>query len=87
MFSLWVQYLAKGPRPDFNNGPGDNSNSGCISAPRRLLESDLNNGPTPGYSDLGMLKITTACTIAALLILLFFPAKCSEASFKRAQSV
>ena len=33
MVSWWVQYLAKCPRPDFNNGPGDNLNSGCILAP------------------------------------------------------
>ena len=23
--SYWVQYLAKAPRPDFNNGPGHNA--------------------------------------------------------------
>ena len=31
--SCWVQYLAKCPRPDFNNGQGDNLNSDCILAP------------------------------------------------------
>ena len=30
---LVVQYLAKCPRPDFNNGLGDNLNRGCILAP------------------------------------------------------
>ena len=69
--SYGLLYLAKGPGPDFNNDPGDNSNS-CRIFPLGLLESDLNNGPSPGHSDLGMLrKIITACTIAALLISLF----------------
>ena len=63
----------QGPRPDFNNGPGDNSNSGRI-LPQRLFESNANNGPSRGHSNLGKLKkITTAYTIAALFILLFFP--------------
>ena len=58
----------QGPRPDFNNGPGDNSNSGRVSA----FESNWNNGSSPGHINLGTLKkITTACTIAALLISLF----------------
>ena len=87
MVSWWVQYLAKGPRPDFNNGPWDNLKSGRILGSRRLFETDLNNGLSPGHSSLKTLKkITTTCTIASLLILLFFPSKCSEASFKRAQS-
>ena len=30
MVSWWVPYLAKGCRPDFNNGPGGDSNSGLI---------------------------------------------------------
>ena len=34
---LWssggVPYLTKSPRPDFNNGPEDNSNSGRILGP------------------------------------------------------
>ena len=86
MVCWWVPYLAKGPRPDFNNGPGDYSSCGRIP-PCRLFESDLNNGPSPGHSNLGMLKkITPAFTIAALLISLFFPPKCYEASFKRAQN-
>ena len=32
ILSWWVQHLAKGPRPDFNNGPVDNSNSDSILA-------------------------------------------------------
>ena len=80
--------LAKDPRPNFNNGPGNNSNSGRIfvasvySSPIRIM------APPPGHSNLRtLMKITTACTIAALLISRFSPPKCSEASFKRAQSV
>ena len=46
--------------------------------------SDSNNGPSPGHSNLGVLK---KITIAALLISLFSPPKCHGASFKRAQSV
>ena len=33
MVFWWVPYLAKGPRPDFNNGPGDDSNCGRILGP------------------------------------------------------
>ena len=48
---LWsfggVPYLAKRPRPDFNNGSGDNSNCGCILGPQHLFEFDLNNDPSP----------------------------------------
>ena len=41
MVIWWVPYVAKRPRPDFNNGSGDNSNCGYI-------EFDLNNNPSPG---------------------------------------
>ena len=50
---LWVPYLAKRLRSDFNNGSGDNSNCGCILGPRHLFEFDLNNDPSPGNSSLG----------------------------------
>ena len=46
MASWWVPYLAKGYRPDFNNGLGGDSNSGSILVPRRLLKSDSNIGPS-----------------------------------------
>ena len=83
MVSWWVQYLAKGPRPDFNNCPWDDLNSGRILAHQRLFESNLNNGLSPSQSNLGTLKkITAACTVATLLISPFSPPKCYEASFK-----
>ena len=47
------------PRPDFNNCPGDNSVSGCIYCPRHLFESDSNNGPSPGHSNLGQMEDTS----------------------------
>ena len=53
MVFWWVPYLAKRPRPDFNNGSGDNSNCGCILGSRHLCEFDLNNDPSPGNSSLG----------------------------------
>ena len=31
--------------PDFNNGPGNDLNSSCCLAPRRLFETDVNNDP------------------------------------------
>ena len=45
MISWWLLYLAKGPMPDFNNGPGNDLNSTRSLAPRRLLETDVNNDP------------------------------------------
>ena len=44
MLSWQVPYLAKGHRPEFNNSPGGYSNNGRVLAPRRLFESDSNNG-------------------------------------------
>ena len=38
-------YLAKGPMPDFNNGPGNDLNSTRILAPRCLFETNVNNDP------------------------------------------
>ena len=48
----WLPYLNKGCRPDFDNGLGGDSNSGPVLAPWHLFESDSNNGPSPGYSNL-----------------------------------
>ena len=39
MVTWWLPYLAKGPTSDFNNGPGNDSNSACILALQRLFES------------------------------------------------
>ena len=52
MVSWQVPYLAKGCRPDFNNGLRDDTNSGPILALRRLFEFDSNNGPSPGHLNL-----------------------------------
>ena len=52
MISWWVPYLPKGCRPDFNNGLGGDSNSGPDLAPRPLFESNSNNGPSSGHSNL-----------------------------------
>ena len=43
--SWWLLYLAKGPMPDFTNGPGNDLNSTRSLAPRRLFETDVNNDP------------------------------------------
>ena len=45
MISWWLLSLAKGHMPDFNNGPGNDFNSGRSFAPRRLFETDVNNDP------------------------------------------
>ena len=50
---------SQGPRPDFSNGPGNNSNCGWILGPRRLFESDSNNGPSSGHSNLGQMEDTS----------------------------
>ena len=46
--SWQMPYLDKGCNPNFNNGLRAELNCGPIS-PRRLFESDLNNGPSPGH--------------------------------------
>ena len=50
MASWWVLHLPEGCRPDFNNGPGGDSNSGLV-LPQHLFESNSNNAP-PGHSNL-----------------------------------
>ena len=45
MISWWSLHLAKGPMPDFNNGPGNDLNSSHSLAPRRLFETEVNNDP------------------------------------------
>ena len=46
MMSWWLPYLAKGLEPDFNNGPRNQLNGSRSLDPRRLFETDLNNGPS-----------------------------------------
>ena len=69
MVSWWVPYLPKGCRPDFNNGLGGDSNSGPVLAPRRLFESDSNNGPCPGHSNL----VSDEVHISVQVSYLWFP--------------
>ena len=52
MTSWWLPHLIKGPTPDFNNGPGNYSNNGCMFALQCLFESNLNNSPSPSHSNL-----------------------------------
>ena len=52
MISWLLTYLAKGPTPDFNSGPGNNPNIGCILALQRLFKFNLNNSPSPSHSNL-----------------------------------
>ena len=52
MVSSQVPYLSQDRRPNFNNGLGGDSNSGLVLPPRRLFESDSNNGPSLSYSNL-----------------------------------
>ena len=52
MVSWWVSCLAKGCRPDFNNGLGGDLNSGPILPIQCLFQSDLNNGRSLGHSNL-----------------------------------
>ena len=52
MVSWLLPYLAKGPTPDFNSGPGNGSHIGCILALQRLFESNLNNSPSRSHSSL-----------------------------------
>ena len=47
MICWWLPYLAKGPMPDFNSGPGNISNIDWILALQHLLETNLNNSPPP----------------------------------------
>ena len=66
---LWsggVPYLNKGCRPDFNNGLGGDSNSGLILVPWHLFESESNNGPSLGHSNL----VSDAVYISSSLLLM-----------------
>ena len=63
--------LAKGCRPDFNNGLRGDSNSGPILTPQHLFESDSNNGPSPGHLNL----VSDGATIVHVSYL-WFPGRC-----------
>ena len=81
--------VVKCPRPHFNNGPGITRIVAAFWPPAFIYSSLtrlMASRQAIPILERG-LKIATACTIAALLISRFFPPKCSEASFKRAQSV
>ena len=44
--------LAKGCKPDFNNGlRGDSKSGPILTPPRRLFETDSNNSQSPGHSN------------------------------------
>ena len=58
MVFLWVQYQAKGPRPDFSNSPGDNSNSGCILSPSVYWSLTRKTPPPPGHFNPGQMENT-----------------------------
>ena len=68
MVSWWVPYLAKGCRPDFNNGLGGDLNS---LAPQHLFKSDSNNGPSPGHLNL-VSDVVTSVHVSYL----WFPGRC-----------
>ena len=60
MVSWWVPYPPKGCRPDFNNGPGGDSNSGRVFPPPwRLFESDSINSPLRATPILCEMKYTS----------------------------
>ena len=54
------------PWPDFNNGPGDNSNCGRIFGTQQLFEADLNNGPSPVLGQMRVLLFR--CLTYGLLV-------------------
>ena len=49
--------MAKDPRLNFSNGPGITRTVAAF-LPRRLFESDSNNDPSPGHSNLGQMENT-----------------------------
>ena len=71
MVSWQVPYLAKGCRPDFNNGLRSDSNSGPILPPCRLFESDSNNGHS-----LGHLNLVSDGATSVHVSYLWFPGRC-----------
>ena len=49
-----------GPELDLNNCPWDNLNNSRILTHRCLFVSESNNGPSPGFCNLGQMKDTPA---------------------------
>ena len=67
-YVFWnVPYLAKGCRPDFKNSLRGDSNSGPILAPLSLFESDSNNGPSPGHSNMELQTLISPKAILSQL--------------------
>ena len=71
MVSWQVPYLAKGCRPDFNNGLRGDSNSGPIPPPPHLFKSDSNNGPSSGH-----LNLVSDGATSVHVSYLWFPGRC-----------
>ena len=67
-YVFWqVPYLVKGCRPDFKNSLRGDSNSGPILAPLSLFESDSNNGPSPGHSNMELQTLISPKAILSQL--------------------
>ena len=71
MASWWLQYWSRGPTPDFNSGPGKDSNIGCILAFQHLFESNLNNSPSQAIPILCQIEYTSV-----QVFYLWFPGGC-----------
>ena len=81
--SIWP----RAPRPDFNNSPGDNSNSGRTLAPD-VYSSPIQKWPFPWpFQSWNAEEDYHSLYYHRPFDFTIFPSKCYEASFKRAQSV
>ena len=72
--SWWLPHLAKGTTRDFNNGPGNDSNNGCMSALQCLFESNLNNGPSPSHFNQSCVRWSEYTSVQVSY--LWFPGGC-----------
>ena len=68
MDSWRVLYLPKGFRPDFNNGPEGDSNSGPVLAPSVYLSSTRIMGPPQAMPILCQMKSTCMSPIYDFLV-------------------
>ena len=57
MVSWWVPYFPKGCKPGFNNGPGDDVNSGPILAPDIYLSQTRIMAPFQAISILCQMEL------------------------------